>query len=237
MKKVGLVFVMIFFIIGINYSQSRFADTHDYLGPIKEELIKEWPKNRTVNLVFHGHSVPAGYFKTPVVNTLDSYSYQLLEKLKTQYPYAVINVINTAIGGENSASGAKRFKADVLSHQPDVLFIDYSLNDRRIGLDEAYDSWEKMIKKALKKGIKIILLSPSPDQRVDISEDHSILDQHGNQVKRLAEENGLGFVDSYELFKSKVIAGDSLIKYMSQVNHPNKAGHKLIADELLKYFK
>ena len=23
----------------------------------------KWPRNRTINIVFHGHSVPAGYFK------------------------------------------------------------------------------------------------------------------------------------------------------------------------------
>ena len=69
----------------------------DYLIPIKNELVKEWPNNRTINLVFHGHSVPSGYFKTPVVNTMDAYPYQVLRLLKEKYPYSVINVINTAI--------------------------------------------------------------------------------------------------------------------------------------------
>jgi len=39
-------------------------------------------------------------------------------------------VICTAIGGENSSAGARRFESDVLVHKPDVLFIDYALNDR-----------------------------------------------------------------------------------------------------------
>ncbi len=112
---------------------------------IKAELQKEWPGNRTINLVFHGHSVPAGYFKTPFVNTSDSYPYQLLKKVKAHYPYAVINIINTSIGGENSVSGAKRFKSDVLTHKPDVLFIDYALNERGVGLEKAKKAWELMI--------------------------------------------------------------------------------------------
>jgi acyl-CoA thioesterase-1 len=208
-----------------------------YLTEIKSELRKEWPKNRTINLVFHGHSVPAGYFKTPMVNTLDSYPFQVLKELKAIYPYAAINIINTSIGGENSISGEKRFKSDVLSHNPDVLFIDYALNDRGIGLEKSHEAWSRMINKALKENIKVILLTPSPDQRVDILQSDNELEQYAQQIKRLSEEKGIGLVDSYQLFKNKVVLGDSLSSYMSQVNHPNEKGHQLISDEIMKYFK
>jgi hypothetical protein len=76
--------------------EKSMADTSPYLEDIKSKLIKEWPANRTINLVFHGHSVPAGYFKTPTANTFDSYPFLLLKELKALYPYAVINVICTA---------------------------------------------------------------------------------------------------------------------------------------------
>ena len=41
--------------------------------PKAAERTKAWPKNRTINLVFHGHSVPTGYQKTPEVRTFESY--------------------------------------------------------------------------------------------------------------------------------------------------------------------
>ena len=213
------------------------ADQSGYLQEIKMELEKKWPENRTINLVFHGHSVPAGYFKTPVVKTLDSYPFLLLQRLKVRYPYAVINIINTAIGGENSIEGEKRFESEVLLHKPDVLFIDYSLNDRGVGLENSYKAWDKMIKGALKKNIKVILLTPSPDQRIDMLEPNNLLEQHRNQVVRLAQENGVGLIDSYSLFKDRIIAGDNVANYMSQVNHPNQSGHQLIADEASIYFE
>ncbi len=81
-----------------------------------------------------------------------------------------------------------------------------------------------MISKALKKEIKIILLTPSPDQRVNILEPNNELEQHAKHIKRLSEENGIGLIDSYELFKNKVVSGDSISIFMSQVNHPNKIG-------------
>ena len=43
---------------------SNSANPSTYLSDLKKELQIEWPKNRTINIVFHGHSVPAGYFKT-----------------------------------------------------------------------------------------------------------------------------------------------------------------------------
>ena len=236
MNKIYLTLITILLSIHTN-DNNEIANPSDYLNDIKTELKKEWPKNRTINLVFHGHSVPAGYFKTPIVNTLESYPFQLLKELKAIYPFAVINIINSSIGGENSLSGQKRFKSDVLIHKPDVLFIDYALNDLDVGLERSYKAWEEMIRKALKSKVKIILMTPSPDQRISFFETNNKLEQHKNQIVQLAKENGVGLVDSYELFKEKVIAGDSILKYMSQVNHPNEKGHQLIAKEILKYFK
>jgi acyl-CoA thioesterase I len=213
------------------------ANPNNYLSDIKSEMEKKWPGNRTINLVFHGHSVPAGFFVTPVVNTLDSYPWQLLAELKQQYPYAVINVINTAIGGENSISGAKRFKKDVLVYKPDVLFIDYALNDRGPGCEKSKIAWESMIKRALKKGIKIILLTPSPDQNVNLIEPGNVLEVHAEQIRSLAAKYDIGLADSYQSFRAIVVAGKPVKEFMSQVNHPNKQGHQLIVQEILPYFK
>jgi len=212
-------------------------NTSDYLNDLKIEFQKKWPENRTINLVFHGHSVPAGYFKTPIVNTFESYPYLVLKELKAQYPYAVINIITTAIGGEDSKSGAQRFKSDVLIHKPDVLFIDYALNDRRLGIDSAKVEWESMIQMALEADIKIILLTPSPDQKLDLKEDDTILDQHANQIRALSEKYEVGLADSYALFKNEMISGSKLLSLMSQGNHPNEKGHALIAKGILEYFK
>ncbi len=233
MKTLTLVLIL----FGLSGKLIAQANPADYLKDIKTELKKEWPGNRTINLVFHGHSVPAGFFKTPVVNTLDSYPYQLLAELKALYPFAVINVINTAIGGENSISGAKRFKNDVLVHKPDVLFIDYALNDRGIGTEKARIAWESMIRAALKKNIKIILLTPSPDQNVKILVPGNELEVHADQIRKLAEKYHIGLADSYLAFHGIAASNKPLIDYMSQVNHPNKKGHELIMMEVLPYFK
>jgi lysophospholipase L1-like esterase len=160
-----------------------------------------------------------------------------LKKLKAIYPLAVVNVIVTAIGGENSVKGAERFERDVLTHKPDLILIDYSLNDRGIGLEKAYLAWNQMIKSAIDQGIKVILLTPSPDQNVNYADPANELRKHTDQVRKLASENQLGLVDSYQAFEFLYPDKEQLSKYMSQVNHPNELGHQLIANELIKWFQ
>jgi len=222
--------------IGI-WSQAQIADSTTYLNDLKSEMKMEWPKNRTINIVFHGHSVPAGYFKTPQVNTIEAYPNILLKKLKAIYPFAVINVIVTAIGGENSVQGAQRFEREVLTHQPDLILIDYGLNNRICGLEKAYAAWNQMIKQAKDKGIKVILLTRSPDQSVNNADADNELNKHADQIRKIAAETQIGLADSYQAFSFFYTNKEQLSKYMSQVNHPNELGHELIANELIKWFK
>ncbi|WP_435414904.1 SGNH/GDSL hydrolase family protein [Polaribacter aestuariivivens] len=222
--------------ISVSETDGAAATYDDYLKNIKTELTKNWPNNRTINLVFHGHSVPSGYYQTPTVNTLNAYPHQVLKKLSAKYPTAVINTIKTSIGGEHSIKGATRFDTEVLVHRPDVLFIDYSLNDRSQGLAAAYAAWKEMIQKALARGIKVVLLSPSPIKDINMLATNTELYEHTEQVKRLALENGVAFVDSFEQFKQEVINGNNVNDYLSTGNHPNTAGHTLIANEIMKFF-
>ncbi len=206
-----------------------------YLSNVTAEMRKQWPGNRVVNVVIHGHSVPAGYFKTPEVRSLEAYPNLVRMELAHRYPNAVVNVIVTAKGGENSVQGAGRFDTDVLDHRPDIVMIDYSLNDRRIGLDAARDAWSGMIRKAQTRGIKVILLTPTPDQAAHSGDPADPLEQHAVQVRRLAAEFGVGLADSLAAFQHATDAAH-LSELMAQGNHPNAAGHKLVAAEILKFF-
>jgi len=218
-------------------SARRNATRASYLGEIKAELQKAWPDNRTITIVCHGHSVPAGYFETPVVNSLHAYPHLLFTKLKRHYPNAVINVIVTAIGGENAVSGAARFEHDVLSHRPDVVTIDYALNDRGNGLERSRIAWEQMIASARARGVKVILLTPTPDQQSDLADPDDPLNQHAQQIRELAALHNLGLVDSLALFQQRIREGTRVGDLMAQVNHPNAAGHELVADGLMQWFE
>ncbi|MGH7940516.1 MAG: SGNH/GDSL hydrolase family protein [Limisphaerales bacterium] len=212
------------------------ADPRNYLANVCAQLEKCWPSNRIVNIVCHGHSVPAGYFRTPAVHTFDAYPYLLHRALAERFPHAVINVIVTAIGGENSEQGAKRFRRDVLNLRPDVVTIDYGLNDRAIGLARSEAAWRRMIKMAMARHVRVILLTPTPDLAARLDDPNDALNQHAGQIRRLAAEYHVGLVDSLALFEAKVRSGTPLADLMAQSNHPNRKGHEIVAAALLKWF-
>ena len=214
----------------------QVADRDSYLENLRVQLGKKWPDNKTVNIVFHGHSVPAGYARTPVVNTLHAYPHLTLCGLKERYPNAVVNVITTATGGEQSEQGAERFEAEVLTHRPDVLLIDYALNDRTIGLERSEKAWRQMIEAALGRGVKVILLTPTPDLSEDILAEDGRLAAHAELIRRLAAEYHVGLADVYAAFRARAEAGEQISLYMSQVNHPNALGHSVAAAEILPWF-
>jgi len=212
------------------------ADPANYLADVAALLCQDWPSNRLVNIVCHGHSVVAGYFKTPEVRMLDAYPALLRQNLCGRFPHAVLNVMITAIGGENAESGAKRFARDVLALQPDVVTIDYALNDRQLGLARAEAAWRAMIEAALAAHVKVILLTPTADLHAKLEDPNDPLNQHAEQIRRLAREYHVGLVDSLALFKSHIHHGTHLARFMAQSNHPNRKGHQLVAAELSKWF-
>jgi len=217
--------------------QSEISVDTAYLSSIKTELLKERPKNRNINLVFHGHSGPAGFGNNHEVHTLEAYPNLVLKKLKAVYPLAVINIIVTAIGGENSVSGAERFESDVLTHKPDVVVIDYTGNDTGAGLQKSKESWETMIKLALNNDVKVILVTPGVDQRIDINAHDNPYQQHALQVRALATKYHVGVADPFSIFQKLIKQPDFVNTYMASVNHFNEKGHEIYAAEIFKWFE
>jgi len=215
---------------------TNITETTTYLNRVVRQLTLDWPSNRTVNIVCHGHSVPAGYGKTPEVRMLDAYPHLLRVGVSEQFPHAVFNVIVTAIGGEHSERGAARFEADVLALRPDVVTIDYALNDRSIGIKRADKAWRKMIEACVDKNIPVILLTPTGDSTAKLDGPADPLNQHAAQIRKLAAEYHVGLADCLVGFQNHVRAGGKLKELLAQSNHPNRQGHELVAKELLKWF-
>lgn len=217
-------------------SPQKIVDAKTYLADISTLFKKTWPANRSVNIICHGHSVPAGYFKTPVVDSPNAYPHLLFMGLKERFPFAVINVIVTAIGGETSEQGAARFEKDVLSKNPDVICIDYGLNDRGTGLERAKSALVSMITKAKERKIKVILLTPTADMGAKLDDANDPLNQQAELIRVIAREQQVGLADSLNEFQSHVKHGEKLSDLMSQGNHPNHKGHDLVVNKLLKWF-
>lgn len=216
------------------------ADTYPfkmgYLETVSLLLKQKWPANRSVTIVCHGHSVPAGYFKTPVVDSPNAYPHLLFMGLKERFPYAVVNVIVSAIGGETSDTGSVRFDNDVLSHNPDVVTLDYGLNDRGLGLEKTRTNLVSMIRKAQERGVFVILLTPTAGMNAELDNPNDPLNQQAALIRSLASEYHVGLVDSLAEFMTAMEEGIPLDALMSQSNHPNRKGHDLVVKRLLEWF-
>lgn len=203
---------------------------------LQAELEKPWPNNRAIHLVFHGHSVPAGYHKTPEVKPFDSYPLLTLGRIKENHPHAVINAIVTAIGGETSVQGAARFERDVLSLRPDVIFIDYALNDRRVAVAEVEAAWRAMARAAKAKNVPVVFLTPTGASGVRIGAADEALEIRAAIIRKVAAEEGLPVADVWAAWKAALAGGVTQEALLSQVNHPNRQGHELAAGVIAGMF-
>jgi len=213
------------------------ADRRTYLAPLKEELRKHWPDYRPHYIVCHGHSVVTGAFAKSQIKPFDAYPHLWHRMLNEKFPTALISMIVTAIGGENAVSGAARFDADVIARKPDLVTIDYALNDRRNGLEKTCAAWRQMLDSCARAEVPVILLTPTMDVASAYDrEAYDVLAAHAQQIRNLAAEYGVGLADSFAAFEKHLQSGGTIEELMSWPNHPNRAGHEMVARLLSSWF-
>lgn len=217
-------------------AEARAESQLPYLAEIIETMKAAWPNDRTVNLVFHGHSVPMGYMNDGYADTFNAYPHLLHRALKERFPNAVINVIVTGVAGESSRIGAGRFKRDVLSHNPDVVMIDYLVGDKLLTNRQINRSMLSMIRQAKKQKVKVILLTATPDPGAGLLDSKDPLSERSAMLRVLAERHKVALVDIHAAFEKYVENGGKLEDLMSQEVHPNRRGHDLVVRQLLELF-
>lgn len=75
-----------------------------------------------------GEEVRVGYLGGSIT-AANGWRVKSLKWLKEQYPSAKLSEINAAIGGTGSDLGVFRAQQDVISKKPDLLFIEFAVND------------------------------------------------------------------------------------------------------------
>jgi hypothetical protein len=90
----------------------------------------------TVRIAYLGGSITAQ----------DGWRSKTLKWFQTQYPKARVREINAAIGGTGSDLGVFRLRQDVLAHQPDLLFVEFAVNDAGAAPEQIYRSMEGIVR-------------------------------------------------------------------------------------------
>ena len=205
---------------------------------MNEELRKYVERTRwdiesgaDATIVCFGDSITAGY---AVRRGFPSF---LLESLRQRFPDSKIEMINSGISGDTSQDGLSRLDWAVLSYEPDLVTINFGINDCVLGLslEEFEMNLVEMVRR-IRAGpdSEILLLSSQPLESPPY--DRRVLDYY-QTVERVAKEMNVGFVDVYGAWMKRVQAGmplDSLI--LPGLDHPNEAGYRIIAEELMSLF-
>ncbi|HPY92881.1 MULTISPECIES: SGNH/GDSL hydrolase family protein [Methanothrix] len=205
---------------------------------MNEELRKYVERTRRdiesgadATIVCFGDSITAGY---AVRRGFPSF---LLESLRQRFPDSKIEMINSGISGDTSQDGLSRLDWAVLSYEPDLVTINFGINDCVLGLSlEEYEMNLVEMVRRIRAGpdSEILLLSSQPLESPPY--DQRVLDYY-QTVERVAKEMNVGFVDVYGAWMKRVQAGmplDSLI--LPGLDHPNEAGYRIIAEELMSLF-
>ena len=79
-----------------------------------------------------GAAVKIGYLGGSIT-AQNGWRPKTLAHFQKTWPQAKFSEINAAIGGTGSDLGVFRLKQDVLDHQPDLLFVEFAVNDAWLG--------------------------------------------------------------------------------------------------------
>ncbi len=184
-------------------------------------------KDNKLNIVFLGGSITEGTGASVIHK---SYVSILSEYLKEFYSEKTLNFYNASASGTGSSFALFRLDRDVLIYNPDLIFVEFAVNDRIYPCFDVSVYMESLVRNMLVKNrkIKIVFLITSTNMS----------DACGDIHKKIAYYYNIPIIDiqdyvwreiGKENFTWEEIAMDSL--------HPNDYGHKIYAEYIIKFIK
>ena len=109
-----------------------------------KSVIQRAQSGQELTIGFLGGSITQGSLATVHENT---YAYRVYKWWCDTFPQAKFNYVNGGIGGTDSYYGVSRAVTDVLMYQPDLVVVDFSVND----VDNIYceETFEGVLRKLL----------------------------------------------------------------------------------------
>jgi acyl-CoA thioesterase I len=121
-----------------------------------------------------------------------------------------------------------------MSLKPDLIFIDYALNDRRQPTEKVEAAWLEMIAAAKKANVPVMLLTPTGDSSAKLDDPEDPLNLRAELIRKMAKEQGVLIADVFAAWKAEIAKGTPQTDILSQGNHPNLKGHTLAAETIFK---
>lgn len=171
-----------------------------------------------------GGSITQG---TAASTTDERYANRALQWWAKTFPKAQLDFVNAGIGATDSYIGVHRVDADLLSKKPDVVIVEFSVNDTDAALNlQTYDSLVRKILQAENHPAVILLFTTQEDGT-------SLQDTH----MQIGSAYNLPMISYKNAVLPEIEAGKFTWKDISPDNiHPNSVGHGIIGELLWSYF-
>lgn len=120
-----------------------------------KKVIEKARNGEDITIAFLGGSITEGYNSGESDNYAELVTKYFAETFSSKEK---VHMVNAGLGGTPSTLGLIRSDRDVFDYQPDILFIEFAVNDSQTGSDPA--AFESLIAKALRQenNMAVILL-------------------------------------------------------------------------------
>ena len=180
-------------------------------------------KGESITVATIGGSITQG---TAASNQNNCYASRFFSWWQEKFPECEVNTVNAGIGGTDSYLGVHRADEQLLSYDPDVVVIEFSVNDTDKTMNKySYDSLVRKVLSAENEPAVILLFTTQEDGT-------SLQDVH----REIGAAYDLPMISYREAVYPEVAAGTINWKDISPDNiHPNDIGHGIIGQLLSRY--
>lgn len=147
-----------------------------------------------------------------------------------QFPDAKINYVNAGIGATGSYIGIHRADRDVLAHDPDLVFIDFSVNDTYDRMTTNKATYEGLIRKlwSYETAPAIICLAMTQEDGTSVQDAHS----------EIAVRYDIPMISYRNAILDVIDKGYIIWDDISDDNiHPNVQGHAVLTQMITAYLQ
>ena len=180
-------------------------------------VLRKAQNGGEITIGFLGGSITEGRGASGIENCYVSHVYKWWYET---FPQAKIQVINAGVGGTSSYLGVHRVDAELLVHQPDLVFMEFAVNDTFS--EFCMSSYENLIRK--------ILMSDSNPALVLLFATNAVGDSSQAVQAALGQYYRLPMISYGKAVTPEIAAGSfTWADIAEDTVHPNDWGHAIFA--------
>ena len=191
-------------------------------------VLNKAANGETITAAYIGGSITEGYHDNLTLAEDQKWAKMCTTWLGEQYPDATVNYVNAGLSGTPSILGNMRLERDVLSADPDIVFVEFAVNDGNA--NEFKYAYESLIRTLLTqdKDIAVVLL-------FTIVESGHTCQEH---MSKIGKHYGLPMISLPDSMWVEIEEGRmTWDDYSGDQSHPHVEGSQLVRDLIINYYE